>query len=311
VRKRYRVVAVGDICVDIKTDPLPDFTLGDRQFRVKDLALSVGGNSANFCLGTSHLGLDTSIDCCLGKDPIGVWLKDQMNEAGVKVVVNRYGNGTTGITYGLAHADGTRQMITFNGTNLQFEEKDIDYSLVKNANHLHRSGFWWLPRLWGEPTRKLMRFAQDNGIETSLDIGTDPEGWPEDRREHVYQALEHTDIFFGNETEITMLARKKGLKKAADSLLGMGVRIVVAHLGPDGSASFDGAGVDKAPAFKITPKNPIGSGDIFNAGFTFARAKMWDARRCLTFANACAAYYMERIERPYPDLRAVKKRFNL
>ena len=309
MRKRYRVVAVGDICVDIKTDPLSDFTLGDRQFRVKDLSLSVGSNSANFCLGTANLGLETSINCCLGRDAISSWLRERMTKAGVKVVVKRPGKGTSAITYGLTHTDGTRQMITFNGPNLQFGERDIDYSLVKGADHLHRSGFWWTPKLWGEPTRRLMRFAQDNNIETSLDVGTDPEGWHQERREYVYQTLEHTDTFFGNETEITMLAQKRGLKKAADALLGMGAMIVVAHLGSKGSALFTKREAVKAPAFKIEPRNPIGSGDIFNAGFTFARSMEWDVKRCLTFANACAAYYIERLEAPYPSTRDLKRRF--
>ena len=308
---RHRVVAVGDICVDIKTDPLSDFTLGDRQFRVKDLSLSVGGNSANFCLGTANLGLETSINCCLGNDPIGGWLEQQMKRAGVKVVVKRHGKGTTAITYGLTHTDGTRQMITYNGTNLQFGERDVDSALFKNAHALHRSGFWWTPKLWGQPTRKLMRSAQDNGAETSLDIGTDPEGWPEDRREHAYKALEHTDIFFGNENEITMLAQKKGLKAAANTLFGMGTKMVVAHLGPEGSTVYTRREMIRVPAFKVKPKNPIGSGDIFNAGFTYARLQRWPLRRCAQFANACAAYYIERIETPYPSVRSVRKRFDL
>lgn len=311
MKARHRVVAVGDICVDIKTDPLSDFTLGDRQFRVKDLSLSVGGNSANFCLGAAHIGLETSINCCLGRDAISDWLRERMTKAGAKVVVKRHGKGTAAITYGLTHTDGTRQMITFNGTNLQFEERDIDYTIVKGADHLHRSGFWWCPKLWGEPTRKLMRFAQDNGAETSLDIGTDPEGWPEERREHVYKALEFADVYFGNQAEITMLAQKKGLKKAVNALLGMGAKLVVAHLGPEGSAVCTKREMIKVPAFKVTPKNPIGSGDIFNAGFTYARLQRWPLRRCALFANACAAYYIERIERPYPSVRSVRKRFDL
>jgi sugar/nucleoside kinase (ribokinase family) len=311
MKARHRVVAVGDICVDIKTDPLSDFTLGDRQFRVKDLSLSVGGNSANFCLGTARLGLDTSINCCLGRDAISGWLRERMTESGIKVVVKRHGKGIAAITYGLTHTDGTRQMITFNGPNLQFGERDIDYSLVKSASHLHRSGFWWTPKLWGEPTRKLMRFAQDNNIETSFDVGTDPEGWPEERRAHVYKALESTGIFFGNQTEITNLAQEKGLKKGADALLGMGVKMVVAHLGPEGSAVCTKREMIKVPAFKVTPLNPIGSGDIFNAGFTYARLQRWPLRRCALFANACAAYYIERIERPYPNESAVKRRFGV
>jgi len=311
MKKAYGVVAVGDICLDMKTEPLSGFSLGDRQFRVKDLALTVGGNSANFCLGTASLGLETSLICSLGADPVGEMLKKRMAEAGVRCVIKKPGTGTTAITYGLTHTDGTRQLISFNGTNLQLSEGHIDYSLVKKASALHRSGFWWTPKLYGKPTAKLLRFAKDCGAETSLDIATDPEGWLPERREIAYQALEHTDIFFANDTELIGVSGRKNLNDAVNEILGLGTGMVAAHLGPKGSAVFTKKENVNAPAFEIKPRNPIGSGDIFNAGFTFARSRNWDLKRCLRFANACAAYYMERVAKPLPVPSAVRKRFGV
>jgi sugar/nucleoside kinase (ribokinase family) len=305
------VVAVGDICMDIKPQPLSDFSLGDRQFRVDDLKISVGGNSANFCLGTAGLGLKTTLIACLGKDPISRWLQNTMRNHGVNCKITYVENVIAGITVGITHTDGTRQMITYNGSNLEFSPIHVNLKDIKNAQHLHRSGFWWCPKFFGKGTARILKFAQNNMIETSLDIATDPYGWRKERREKVYDILPYVDIFFGNDTEITQLAQKNDIKSASKTIIEYGVNIVVAHLGEKGSAVFTKNDFVKAGAYKITIKNPIGTGDIYNAGFVYGRLNKWSLQKCAQFGNACAAYYLERLEEPYPTFEKVIKRFQM
>lgn len=316
MKKKRTIIAVGDICLDIKTDPLSGFTLGDRQFRVNNIELSVGGNSANFALGASNLGLPTRLIACCGKDAIGRWLRRTMKMNRVRCIFKtpreqcRKNTAlTSAITYGLAHEDGTRQMISYNGPNLLLGADMIDKSIIRKAGHVHRSGYWWSPKMQGEPTARMMKFAQSNGAETSLDIGTDPDGWTSQHTESIYKVLEYTDIFFANETELRCTTGKNDVRKAAEDILCTGVKIVAIHRGPNGTDVVTKIERVHAEAFSIKPLNPIGSGDIYNAGFVYGRMMNWGIEMTAKFANACAAYYLERTKNPYPSASAVISRF--
>lgn len=303
---RPRVISVGDICVDIKGGPLKNFSLGDRQFRVERLETSIGGNSANFATGAASLGLGSTLYALLGSDGFGDWLQGQMKARFVRLGIPRRAKGMTAVTYGLSHEDGTRQLISYNGANLQMSKSLVNLKDIDGAAHLHRSGFWWTPKLWGRPTAQLLRYARDRHVTTSLDIATDPEGWPRERRELVHEALAETDIFFANDAELSGVSGKRRIDDAAKFILGLGTKVVVAHLGPAGSAVYTRHGKCRAHASPVKyPANPIGSGDIFNAGFVYGRIRHLSLHSCAVFGNACAAYYMERPADPYPTIAGV------
>jgi len=213
-----------------------------------------------------------------------------------------------GRTVSLAHANGTRQMITYNGTNLAFSPADVPAKAL-DARHVHRSGYWWTPRLQGKPTRDLLRKARDRGAETSLDVSTDPEGWPDSRRGRVLAVLPEVSIFFGNEEEVRGVLGVGSIEAAAEEAFHLGVEVLAIHRGGRGCVIAAKSERHRVPAFRVVPRNPTGAGDAFNAGFVYGRLRGWDLRRCARFANAVGAAHVERSDRPYPSARVVRRRF--
>lgn len=303
-------VAVGDVCVDLLTPPLEGFSLGDRQLWVPALPMVPGGNAANFAFGAAALGLRAGLAGCLGEDAVSGFLASRIRDAGLVSFVKRRSGLEAGRTVSLAHANGTRQMITYNGSNLAFSPRDIPAKAL-DARHVHRAGYWWTPKLQGRPTRDLLRRARDRGAETSLDVSTDPEGWPDRRRAKVLAVLPEVAVFFANEDEVRGVFGARDLRTAAEEAFALGVEVLAVHRGARGSSVFvRGARID-APAFRVVPRNPTGAGDLFNAGFVFGRLRGWDLARCAAFGNAVAAAHIERQDRPYPGLRAATRRFRL
>src|SRR2546427_9890675 len=170
-------------------------------------------------------------------------------------------------------------MITYNGTNLAFSPADVPAKAL-DARHVHRSGYWWTPRLQGKPTRDLLRKAQDRGVETSLDVSTDPEGWPDSRRAKVLAVLPEVSIFFGNEEEVCGVFGVRSLGSAAKEALRLGVEILAVHQGANGCVGAAKGEHHRTPAFSVVPRNPTGSGDSVNAGFVCAWFRARDLRRC-------------------------------
>lgn len=300
-------VAVGDICVDVLTPPLEDFSLGDRQLWLRALPMVPGGNAANFALGCAALGLQTGFAGCLGGDLISKFLAAELRRANMVSFVKVRKALEAGRTIALTHADGSRQLLTYNGSNLAFAPEDVPRRAL-DARHVHRAGYWWTPRLQGKPTRNLLRRARDGGAETSLDVSTDPEGWPDARRAKVLSVLREVSIFFGNEEEIRGVFGARDLRVAAKEASAMGVEILAVHRGVRGCMVFTrGARLD-VPAFRVTPRNPTGAGDLFNAGFVYGRLEGYDVGRCARFANGVAALHVEGAA-AYPSRSAVARRF--
>jgi sugar/nucleoside kinase (ribokinase family) len=202
-------------------------------------------------------------------------------------------------------------LITAAGANADLRLAHVPGSWIVGTRHLHRAGYWWASGLIGAPTVRLLARAREAGVTTSLDISTDPEGWPERRRRLVLAALPHCDIFFGNVEEVTRLAGRPTVQEAARHLLRRGVREVVLHQGRQGASLFTAAGMTRAPGFPVASVNPTGCGDVFNAAYVRASIAGLAPRGRLRFANAAAAWHLENLARPYPRLRDLASRFGV
>ena len=301
------VVAVGDICVDFVTPPLKAFYPGDRQLWLPSLPMIPGGNATNFALGSRALGLRTGLIACLGGDTISEFLRRNLREARVEPFVATRKNLEAGRTFALTHADGTRQLITYNGSNLALAPFHVPrWALL--ARHVHRAGYWWTPKLQGRPTLRILRTARDQGAETSLDVSTDPEGWPRRRRDKVLAVLPEVSILFVNEQEMAGVFRTRSFARAAKEALGEGVEILAVHRGARGCrVAARGVRVE-VRGFRVPARNPTGAGDLFNAGFVYGKLRGWDLRRCARFANAVAAAHVEGRGSPYPTKAEVLRR---
>jgi len=298
---------VGDLNIDLISQPLADFPRKEASTIIDYYVLMVGGCAANFAAATATLGLPTRFLGLLGDDAMSDWLIREMENHGVEVKVTRRGGMTCGITLAFAFEDGRRSYLATLGSNHELLLEDLDLSLLRGADHVHRSGYWWAEHMIGRPTAELLRRAKEEGAETSLDIGWDYKGWTRERIDSVFEPLKYTDVFFVNREEVKKLTGIEDPFEGARRLLGAGPRIVALHLGEEGAGA-----VTEDEAVKITPHkvevvNPTGTGDVFNAGFVYGLRQGWDLERTLRFAAAAAEVHIQRRDRSFPTLEKVKR----
>jgi sugar/nucleoside kinase (ribokinase family) len=158
----------------------------------------------------------------------------------------------------------------------------------------------------GSPTARILRKARHAGATTSLDISTDPQGWPRVRVDAVRACLPHVNTFFANEVEVCAVAEVRNPIRAAERILEHGVEEVVLHRGADGATSIREGQRESAPAFRVPVDNPTGCGDVFNAGYLFAKLSGGAPDEALGLGNACAALHLQDRTVPYPDLRRLR-----
>lgn len=302
-RRRVRVLAVGDAIVDILTPPIPWLPQEDAQLEVSELAALPGGNATNFALQMGALGAAVTLVACVGRDPFADVLRRAYLEGGVRARLKVDPTKPTGRTTAITWLGGRRSLITASGANASLRERDVPGELLESPDHVHRAGFWWAAGLQGRPTARLLTRAQRADVSTSLDISTDPQGWRPKRVAAVRTCLPHVDTFLGNPTEVCAVAGRRDVADAAFRLLDLGVGEVVLHLGERGSERIGDGKVVHAPAFRVPADNPTGCGDVFNAGYVFARLSGTSVLEALGFGNACAALHLADRQRPYPTLK--------
>ena len=308
-RSRRRVVAVGDAIVDLVTPPLADLRPCDSQREVSGVSILPGGNATNFSLQIGTLGIPTTLVACVGSDAFADVLRKAYKAAHVDARLRVDPAKPTGTTVALSWSNGGRALITALGANAGLRERDVSARLLESADHVHRAGFWWTPGLLGAPTARILRRAHRAKATTSMDTSTDPRGWSLKRVEAVRSCLPHVDTFFGNETEVCALAGLRSPLDAAQRLLDLGAGEVVLHRGAEGAAWVRGGKVVRSPAFRGRVDNPTGCGDVFNAGYVFAKLSGAPVSEALGFGNACAALHLSDRATPYPDLAHLRRFF--
>ncbi len=306
-RTPARVLAVGDAIVDIVTPPIASLPSGDAQGEVSRFSYLPGGNATNFALQMASLGIRTHLVAAVGRDPLGELLRRAYKAHGVRAHLRVDPDRPTGTTIAMTWSDGRRSLLTALGANAALKEADVPASLLSSATHLHRAGFWWATALQGAPTARLLRKAHRAGATTSMDISTDPQGWPRHRVDAVRTCLPHVDTFFGSEVEICAVAGIRNPVRAAERILEHGVKEVVLHRGTEGATWIREGQQESAPAFRVPVDNPTGCGDVFNAGYLFAKLSGGTPDEALGLGNACAALHLQDRSAPYSDLHRLRR----
>ncbi|MHA1299689.1 MAG: carbohydrate kinase family protein [Candidatus Helarchaeota archaeon] len=310
IEDRNLCAVIGDINIDIITPPFefPE-EIGESSIVLENFNMSLGGNAANFATELAALGLPHHFFGTIGDCAISNWIKQKLNEFNVSFSLFEIKNKTAGITFAMTFKNGKRQFVATLGTNNLFSYHHIEKDKLLQASHLYRAGFWYTPKLMGQPTISLMKLMIQNNKITSLDVGWDPDNFPSEKIEILYKTLDYTNIFFANEKEIKMIANKNDLNQALEFLLELATNIdkpiIVLHQGSKGSLIATKTQKIKIPTKKVAQINPTGTGDIYNAAFIYGVMHNWSLEKAGKFADAAACVHLSDPTKIYPNLEQI------
>jgi sugar/nucleoside kinase (ribokinase family) len=114
----------------------------------------------------------------------------------------------------------------------------------------------------------LQREVREQCTEARL-VGLDSMNlWIETARDSLVRTIRGVDLIFMNDAEIRMLTEEPNLLRAANQLLDLGPRAVVAKQGEYGAALYTRDSFFAVPAYPLeTVNDPTGAGDTFAGGF--------------------------------------------
>ena len=125
--------------------------------------------------------------------------------------------------------------------------------------------------------------------------------WIDIARDSLLEAITSVDCLIVNDGEIKTLTDEPNLVRAANRVLDMGPRVVVAKQGEYGAAMFTREGFFGLPAYPVADVvDPTGAGDSFAGGFVGYIAAHADEelsepllRRAMAYGTALASFNVE------------------
>ncbi|RYZ24080.1 MAG: carbohydrate kinase family protein [Chitinophagaceae bacterium] len=285
MKKRFDVIVVGELNVDIILNGIRSFPeIGKEKF-CNDMTLTLGSSAAILASNLSALGKKVSFVGKIGNDMFGHFCKNQLQTKGVDTSLLCMSETVkTGATVVLNY-DEDRANVTYQGAMQELTAEEVTKEMLSTAKHLHFSSYFFQPGFKNK-LPQLFKIAKEIGLTTSFDIQWDPnEVWDID----LNSIVPYVDILLPNETELLHITRSPNLRKAL-SILAKQKNITVVKRGNKGSLLVhDNLTIIGQPFVNETVVDCIGAGDSFNAGFLFKFLNQESLESCQDFANLMGA----------------------
>lgn len=189
----------------------------------------------------------------------------------------------TGISLSFTN-EKDRSFLTYRGTNEKICIDAVDVEQVKNASHIHVTGYAGSIN-HDSYLRLLKRVKEETDATVSFDVGWDSTGeW----KAEIYDLFPYIDVLFMNETECVHYSRKETAEEAAADFA-KHCGLVVIKMGKQGSLAVKDGEFYRASSYRVEAIDTTGAGDSFNAGFVYGFLRGKSVEDCLRCGNGCGA----------------------
>ncbi|MDF2668826.1 MAG: putative carbohydrate kinase [Paenibacillus sp.] len=282
--KKYDVLAIGELNVDLLISGLNSMPIVGREIIAEDSSIVLGSSTAITASWLAKLGLKVGIIGKVGKDAFADVVMEGLKANHIDtehVIVDE--SIRTGLTISLSTAKD-RALVTHMGSIEELTVENIDFSLLDQTKHIHVGSYFLQHRLRaGLPL--LFAEAHKRGVTTSLDVGwDDTDNWDYG----IADVLQATDIFLPNESEATRIAGKEDVQEALMELAKHAKQVVI-KCGAEGASGVLGEKYVQLAGFKVIPVDTTGAGDSFNAGFIYGFLNGHGLEKSILYGNACGS----------------------
>ncbi|HEX6351830.1 sugar kinase [Actinophytocola sp.] len=257
------IIVVGDVALDVVATHSGSVVHGG-DVRAK-IALTTGGAGANTAAWLASCGVETVLVGRVGDDVAGRRAFEELTTAGVRCAFQIDPTAPTTCVVVLVDGNGQRSMLPDRGAGAKMSATDLDPALLRQASHLHLSGYVLLDASSRDAGHAMLAAARAAGLTTSVDpqaaaLITDPAGFVEE--------LRGVDVLLPNLDELAVLTGSRDPASAAALLDAVGA--VAVTTGRAGASWVDRNGVVSVPSAPGECVDSTGAGDAFDAGLLAA-----------------------------------------
>lgn len=255
---------------------LPEIPI-DHKVQILEHLIQGGGPAATATVAAARLGMKTAFLSMVGDDDPGRRILQDLEAENIFTGSMRVRQDSTSpIAYcWIDQPTGKRSIAWTRGTLRELDPSELDMERILNAKLLH---------LDGHNTAAAIVAAEEarkHGVLVSLDAGTIRPG--------VEKIMEHTDLLFTSEYFARTWTGEQDLEKALLKLVKIGAKVTGVTMGDKGSIAIDNGKIIHCPAFRVTPVDTTGAGDVFHGAFAVKYLESADLYESMRFASAVSA----------------------
>jgi sugar/nucleoside kinase (ribokinase family) len=289
---KFDVVTLGDLVADmlLPIERLP-VSANDVQLTYQ-MALEPGG-ACNFLIMAERLGLKTAAMGCVGEDYFGALLREKLRAENVdcSALLSVPGKRTTLVMVMIddlgEHAFlGAMGDVMITAPAPEFVQK------IKSSAALYTNGYAFLESSPAELVIELMKIARQNEKLIIFDPG------PQIRQINpglIRDAIALTDDLLLTQAEAETIVEANHPEDIADELLSLGPRTVVLKKGAAGCLIANNTQRLYVDAFPVDVRDTTGSGDAFDAAFSYGMMRGMPLEDIGNLANAAGGCVASRI----------------
>jgi ribokinase len=277
-----RVLVIGSANMDF-TVAVPRLPAEGETVTGGSFYVSHGGKGANQAVAARRLGGDVRFVGCVGQDPQGDQVVDQLAAEGIPTDGVIRTEAATGVALITVDREGRNQIAVASGANLE---------LLPDLAKMHASLMPWAKVLLLQleipvpSVQWALATAREHGVLSILN--------PAPAQPLPDTLLSLVDCLTPNANEAEVLTgiavtAPDSASQSAQHLLARGVRRVIVTLGAEGVLYCDGRSALHFPAFPVDAVDTTGAGDAFNGALAVGLAAGGTWEEALPLANAAAA----------------------
>lgn len=310
---RLDVITIGRSSVDLYGQQI-----GGRLEDMASFSKAVGGSPTNMAIGAARLGLKAGLITRVGDEQMGRFVREQLEREGVVTdgVITDTKRLTALVILGVRD-DRTFPHIFYRTdcADMALSEDDIDPAFVASAGAIVVTGTHFSTPTVEAASRKAIAAAKAAGRKIVFDVDYRPNLWGlaghaegENRfiasevvTKRLAAVVADCDLVVGTEEELMIAGGAARPFDAVRTLRDKTDATIVLKQGPMGCVVFAGAipariedGI-RGPGFPVEVYNTLGAGDAFMAGFLRAWLKGEPLETACTWANACGAIAVSRL----------------
>ncbi len=302
------LISMGRVAVDFYAEQV-----GSPLDKAQSFRKYLGGCAGNIAVGTSRLGLKPAMFSCIGKDDMGLFLKNTLENEGIdtSLLVTRAEHLTGLVILGIDPPD--RFPLIFyreNCADMQIQPGDTDADFFAKSKALLITGTGFSTDSMRKTTLHTLELAKSVGTAIILDIDYRPVLWgltdPGDGESRYAQStrvtermqvlLPYLDLIVGTEEEIRIMGGGQSLEEDIAIIRKKSQAPIVVKKGEKGCTVFprDFSQPVEGVPYPVEVLNVLGAGDAFMSGFLrgWLRNENWEI--CARFGNANGALVVSR-----------------
>ncbi|OCW58098.1 PfkB family carbohydrate kinase [Hoeflea olei] len=270
-----KIVTAGVAVVDFVyfLDEMPRLA---EKYRARDAAITGGGGAANAAVAVARLGGTALLASRLGDEQVADMIMAGLAEEGVDCsLVRRFAGCRSSFSSVFIDQAGERQIVNFRDPALPMNSDWLEAALPDDFDAALAD------TRWPDGAEALMRAARDRGLPGVLDAEA-----PTREAEAALRLASH--IAFSAQGLRDWAGHSDLVRALADIAAETGVFVCVTD-GENGVRWRHGGDQGSEPAYRITPVDTLGAGDIWHGAFALRLGEGAEPPEAIRFANAVAA----------------------